>query len=63
MENIKPIDLTSPKYKESSRLPSDPAGIQSWRGAVFKNNSGQLRRKQSGKGPALAIENQSTGTP
>ncbi|OUW19535.1 MAG: hypothetical protein CBD18_00730 [Opitutales bacterium TMED158] len=63
MGNIKPIDLTSPKYKESSRLPSDPTRIQSWRGSAFKNNSGQLRQKQSGKGPALRIENQSTGAP
>ena len=48
--HIEPIDVTGPKYKESSRLPSDPTRIQSWRGAEFKKNSGRLRRKRSGGG-------------
>lgn len=50
MGNIEPIDVTRPEYKESSRLPSYPTRIQSWRGAEFKENSGPLRQKRSGGG-------------
>ncbi len=66
MGNIEPIDVTSPEYEESSRLPSDPTRIQSWRGAEFKKfgaasaeairqGAGAIDRKINLRGPPETV--------